>query len=333
MPTWELVLQVAKQLVLDGCSTFKLAQIVDGVKALDPGRRRTSIQPVVQGMTWKAGRGPQQPCGKVFRRTERGWYRFLTDAELEQVEEEKVLEWNGRAARFGPRPPRQARPDLKQRIAEVIEHFDELVEEYDRRVPFRRSGQYEFHRNTIDRRLELGSVRAATADPLSTELLHATLQRWGVGRRASRLVPLEQFRQRLIDLAPVIAALDGRCIEDDDLDVAGVSRAIDGLITELGVVTNRSKIVPGTKTLHHLLPELVPPMDRRYTGAFFGWSTLDPQNRQTEIFDEAFGAFAEIARAVKPSRLVDGGWRTSTTKLLDNAIVAYCLVHDIRPRG
>jgi hypothetical protein len=27
-------------------------------------------------------------------------------------------------------------------------------------------------------------------------------------------------------------------------------------------------VVGGTKTLHHLLPDLVPPMDRRWTGAF-----------------------------------------------------------------
>jgi hypothetical protein len=38
--------------------------------------------------------------------------------------------------------------------------------------------------------------------------------------------------------------------------------------------------VPGTKALHHLLPDLVPPMDRAWTGAFFHWSTTAPQNAE-----------------------------------------------------
>jgi len=68
--------------------------------------------------------------------------------------------------------------------------------------------------------------------------------------------------------------------------------AIDSLVSGLAVVDNKARIVAGTKTLHHLLPDLVPPMDRAWTGAFFGWSPIDPQKNQTLILGEAFGTFA-----------------------------------------
>jgi len=47
------------------------------------------------------------------------------------------------------------------------------------------------------------------------------------------------------------------------------------------------------------------------------------------ILAEAFAAFAEVARATQPSRLIGSGWRTSATKVLDNALIGYCKVHGI----
>ena len=88
-------------------------------------------------------------------------------------------------------------------------------------------------------------------------------------------------------------------IENAGLDANAVAASLDRLVSDLGVVDNKSLLVAGTKTLHHLLPDLVPPMDRRWTGAFFGWWPIDPQNRQTAILSEAYGWFVEIAQAVK----------------------------------
>jgi hypothetical protein len=96
-------------------------------------------------------------------------------------------------------------------------------------------------------------------------------------------------------------------------------------------VENRSLIVPGTKTLHHLLPDLVPPMDRAWTGAFFLWSAAAPQYGQAALFRRTLTAFAHIAQATQPAAYVGDGWRTSTTKILDNAVIGYCKVNGIGP--
>lgn len=323
------MLEVARRLSADR-NSFRLADIVEGVQRVDASRARTSIQPVVQGMTSNAGRGPQQPCGKVLLRTDHSWYRLLPDGFVDAPATTRAP--RRQVPRRDPNAPTVA-IDVGERVREVVERFDELVVEYDRTVPFQRSGQYERHRATIDRRRELGSVQAAITDERFTALLHETLQLWGIGRRASRLAPLDQFRARLAGVADDIDRFDGLGIGSEELDTASVAARLDLLIRQLGVVDNQSLIVAGTKTLHHLLPDLVPPMDRRWTGAFFGWWPADPQTRQTAILTEAFRSFVEIARAADPARLVGAGWRTSTTKVLDNALVAYCQAHGITPRG
>ena len=324
---WELVLDAAKHLGARSGSSFKLAELVAAVQEMDPARQRGSIQPVVQGMTVNAGKGPQSPCGKVLVRVDHGYYALRDGSEVVAPPRRPSAQPSAKSRLRSARTLGAA--EIRSRLEDLIANFDECVECYDRLVPFTRAGQYELHRDTIDRRRALGSVDAAVYDDRFTELLHSVLQRWGIGRRASRLAPLGEFRQRLRDRVPELVHLEPFSLDDPALDVAATAETVDRLISELGVVDNLARIVAGTKTLHHLLPDLVPPMDRAWTGAFFGWSVLDPQNHQTAIFSEAFSSFAEIATVARPSRLVGDGWRTSPTKVLDNALIGYCQLHDI----
>ena len=130
-----------------------------------------------------------------------------------------------------------------------------------------------------------------------------------------------------------ISALEGMRIDDPAIDVLATADQIWRVIQDLHVVSNLSVIVAGTKTLHHLLPDLVPPMDRKWTGAFFLWSTAAPQYAQASTFTRTFTGFAHIAQAVQPTEFVGRGWRTSMTKVLDNAIIGYCKIHEIAPKN
>ena len=73
-PTWQLVLESAKELRDSGSSPFRLGDVIAAVQRRDDARARASIQPVIQGMTVNAGNGPASPCGKVLVRTGHGWY-------------------------------------------------------------------------------------------------------------------------------------------------------------------------------------------------------------------------------------------------------------------
>ncbi len=317
-PTWRLVLLVAEGLTAAGRSPFALAELVQEVQALDARRQRSSISPIVQGMTVNAPGGPKSACGEVLYRVSRGRYELVGDLPglTPSVSDQR-------------RRKSGIRPSLDVRLVGVTTHFDTYVEWYDRAVPFQRGGQWALHRRTVARRRTHDTVREALADDELLEMLYATLKKWGIGVRASRLVPLDAFRGELRCYVSELEVLDGQLIEDAAVDVQVAADALWKLIAVLEVVENKAKIVACTKTLHHLLPDLVPPMDRAWTGLFFDWSVADFQYDQETIFKQGFSELARVAQTTRPSRLVGEGWRTCPAKIMDNAIIGYCLAHDL----
>jgi hypothetical protein len=142
--------------------------------------------------------------------------------------------------------------------------------------------------------------------------------------RASSLVPEPGFAAALVAAIPSLTELQDLRIDDPNLPDRTADR-IWALISGLGVTANQAKIVAGTKTLHHLLPDLVPPIDREWTGRFFEYPPPRFQSGQQSLFRNMFGTFHYIALQVDLASRVNGqGWRTSMSKLLDNAAIGYC---------
>jgi hypothetical protein len=176
---------------------------------------------------------------------------------------------------------------------------------------------------TIRLRRELGSATAAVRDDRFLHSLYRTLNAWGIGRRASRLLPENAFAAAVRARQAEIAELENTSIEDLSLDTEATCQRVWKLVDELGIVQNDTRIVPGTKTLHHILPDVVTPMDRGYTQKFFRWSNPQFQYDQERKFRVIFHAFADVARAVRPSQFVTTGWNSSLTKVIDNAVVGF----------
>jgi len=200
--------------------------------------------------------------------------------------------------------------------------FPHWLDLFDANGPFRKPGQLECHRKTIDRRFVLGSGAAAVGDELFLKSLYATLLAWGIGSRESKIRPYDAFARDLGRFQREIASLDAVSIDDPQLDVSRISDELWALLDGLMIVENKAKVVSGTKALHHILPNLVVPMDRKYTQVFFGWQNPKFQYGQRECFVEAFEAFVQVARIVKLGRYVGKAWRSSRTKILDNGVVA-----------
>ena len=80
----------------------------------------------------------------------------------------------------------------------------------------------------------------------------------------------------------------------------------------------------GSKALHHVLPELVPPIDREYTLQFF-YDNKMLQRGERQTFAEIFPQFHRILQSCKDEiqRRLRSGMNTSSTKVVDNAIVGY----------
>jgi hypothetical protein len=211
----------------------------------------------------------------------------------------------------------------------LIRDFDRYVQVFDDAPAFTKAGQCQKHVATIRMRREIGSVAAAAGDDRFLGSLYATVEAWGIGQRGSKLLPLDAFCSGIQKCLPHLEELEAEKIETATGDLDRVTASLWQLIYSLRIVDNEAKLVPCTKALHHLLPDLVVPMDRVFTRVFFAWHVPEFQYQQEKVFRHAFRHFSRIAKAVMPSRLVGDGWRTSSTKVLDNALVGFCQAENL----
>ncbi|HXK40250.1 MAG TPA: hypothetical protein VJ837_05445, partial [Candidatus Paceibacterota bacterium] len=121
------------------------------------------------------------------------------------------------------------------------------------------------------------------------------------------------------------SVFDQVTIGDPSLKPTVMAAELWRVVRDLSIVDNDSRIVPGTKALHHILPELVVPIDRAYTQRFFRWHNPEFQYGQRQCFEHAFISFVRIARATNPQQYLGDGWNSSSTKVIDNAIVGMLL--------
>ncbi|MGA8622801.1 MAG: hypothetical protein WB660_30295 [Candidatus Sulfotelmatobacter sp.] len=87
----------------------------------------------------------------------------------------------------------------------LVEKFPKWLSYFESNGPFRRSDQLQYHRETVDRRLELGSAAAAVTDEQFQRALYKTLRAWGIGARGSRLKPFDAFAASLSRLKETFA--------------------------------------------------------------------------------------------------------------------------------
>ena len=114
--------------------------------------------------------------------------------------------------------------------------------------------------------------------------------------------------------------------------MVSVPARLQALVDQLGIVENDSRIVADTKALHHVLPELVVPIDRAYTGRFFGWH--NPEFTSTSrLLRQALPRFGRVAVNARVRQFVqtERSWNMSVSKVIDNAIIGLLRLRDKLP--
>lgn len=208
-------------------------------------------------------------------------------------------------------------------VSHLIKDFPLFLDVFLRDPPFSRPEQLENHLQTIRLRQQLGTASEAIASDEFLTSLYSTLQAWGMGKRGSNLVQIGQFADAIRMKVDEIALLDGINIDESTINVTNVADQLWNIISNLGIVTNNATVVSGTKALHHIHPDLVVPVDRKYTQEFFGWDNQEFQYGQRKVFRISFKSFVIIARAVDLTQYQDNGWCSSNTKTIDNAVVGF----------
>lgn len=224
--------------------------------------------------------------------------------------------------RLIPEPllPRKMR--VSRRLDNLCQNFPSYLDSFERKCPFKQE-QLRLHVKTINLRYELGNVGAALRNKDFIAVCWRTIKEW-LERGAHLLFPLEKFRETLLKNEDEILKWEGKRIDDKDLLTEEVAEGLWKLIDKVRVSEAYNPIVSGSKTFHHLLPELVPPMDWTYTMRFFMFHEPEFEYNQQEVFTCIWKKMAIIASKVNLRHYVGKTvWNTSITKVIDNAIIGY----------
>ena len=236
----------------------------------------------------------------------------------------------------------------KGHLKEFVERFDEMVESfYQDRTPrrpsenFRRGPCLYFHQEAIERVREQTNPFSEwlASDQRLHELLYGMLTAWGMNQNSARLVDFSDFRKAISFLASLKALEECRSIHLENLIhakqplVEQLFEAMDDS-EQARVMVSGPSVVGGSKILHHLLPDLIPPMDRTYTEGTLGW--LQDGNRLERTLDDSDGVWHALmffrkvilevgAEHIRKRWLNNTKYpmNTSIPKVIDNALIAY----------
>ena len=220
--------------------------------------------------------------------------------------------------------------DRSENSERIIADFEGALAAFDAADPFTGPARY-FHLRALTRRNRHASVTAALGDSDLLADIYATLTAWGMhrlGEKGAKLAEFDAFASSLRAAEPKLASLEGARIADRAGDVAALTDAIWALLEGLAVSTRQSQLVAGTKAVHHLLPDLIPPIDRAYTLRCLLGSMAITKSGERQ-FRAVFPQLIAIAQARKDQieAAVGRGFHTGTAKTLDNAVIGYTLAN------
>jgi hypothetical protein len=226
-----------------------------------------------------------------------------------------------------PRGKRAER--ARSNVEELIGDFATCVRRFERSNAFPGPSLY-FHQKAIGRRRGHLAVDELMTDDLFFECVYAVLPAWGMHRMGKQAAKVGDFDNMVASFRAQASAvrelwdLDIRALSDSQVEI--VAEKIWSVLGSLKVSTSATRIVAGSKALHHVLPDLVPPIDRQYTFQFFtGQKAVN--SGDDRAFMEWFPYLSEIGRRVRAEideALGRGGFMaTSAAKVIDNAIIGF----------
>ncbi|RLG39975.1 MAG: hypothetical protein DRO05_07535, partial [Thermoproteota archaeon] len=216
----------------------------------------------------------------------------------------------------------------ESRIEELCGNFEFYLMKFDELNPFTGPSVY-FHLRTLERLRSLGLPRALE-DELFFEYLYATLASWGMhrmGQGKTKLVEFTDFVETLQAQKDKILNLQGlklTLLSEEELE--NVANELWTIISHLKVSVARTQLIAASKALHHLLPDLIPPIDNQHTLKFvYGYNPpyCSEERKLERRFKKVYRCIWRIGVRKRDIILqwIGRGFHTSETKVIDNAII------------
>lgn len=221
---------------------------------------------------------------------------------------------------------------LEDIINDVTKYLDKTNEKYRRYDPglylYKKVMKYEFESKFHEEFIELSYV---------------TLAAWGMASRGASLKDFDSFSKSILDYQSTFNKLNNYKIEN----ISNAFNLLRVLYDKLEISNTKIKIVAFSKLMHFFLPNLVAPIDRRYTFNFFYYgvdewmSNFNGKNKKSVYIsqdeDWQWSRFVEIEKyfsefAVQNINILEkninkNNWNQNIPKILDNLIIGKIFTH------
>jgi hypothetical protein len=214
--------------------------------------------------------------------------------------------------------------EYKEKVMDVLNNSEKYHYSFYSAEVFHGPSLY-FHRRTIE-------ARKTEPFNLYLEYIYATLAAWGMhrmGKGGSKMVRFEIF-QESIELVKekirLAEQMDYKEIKKGDWDI------LENIFKSIKIMASGTSIIGNSKVMAHLIPNLIPPIDREYTLRYLRGNTNIKNGLDYEwdlfknILEGFFVPIACDAQFIMTANdwLVNQTmypWDTSIFKIIDNLVI------------
>jgi len=208
------------------------------------------------------------------------------------------------------------------RVRDVLENADRYYAAYHAAEVFSGPSLY-FHKRSLD-------TRHAPASLQHLEYVYATLASWGMHRMGSGGSKMCAFA----DFGASVERLKEKIIRAQGFAATAMTEGawanLREIFSGITIMASRTLLVGNSKVMHHMMPNIVPPIDREYTLRYLCGNTMFPNDPEKEwqtmralisgffipvATDKTFAAKTEHWIAAKRP------WDTSPMKIIDNLLI------------
>ncbi|MCX5842257.1 MAG: hypothetical protein NT022_00645 [Deltaproteobacteria bacterium] len=220
--------------------------------------------------------------------------------------------------------PTGRKDKYKDKVREILTNAEKYHDAYYKAEIFRGPSLY-FHQRAL-------ATRNPPVSFMHLEYVYATLASWGMhrmGRGGSKMQSFDTFFQSVEPLNDKIAEAQSFDFHEmTDIKWAVLKEIFQGV----KVMASGTTIVGHSKVMHHMLPNVIPPIDREYTLWFLHGNTTIKNDLENEWFllkEIISEVFIPVASDMEfhskarrwMARSEDYPWDTSVFKVVDNLVI------------
>jgi hypothetical protein len=208
-------------------------------------------------------------------------------------------------------------------------HDLSLFKDETTRIGFLQKTENEYRPGDKGRILYKGVVHYS-GDKYSEEFIKKVYQilvAWNMNAKAAKLNDLHPFIKTIQNNTALFKILEKEKI--DKLSDTVVMTTLRSLFCNLELVKTKSRLVTFAKTMHFFFPDLIVPIDRKYTLSFFtiNHHNIDTLEKQWDVFERLERLFSDFSKTISLNTHIDEDkdWNLNVPKIIDNLIIGHHL--------